>query len=107
MKPEQPDLARQLEPFMANAAEYRSDARMLAALASQTSQVSDEVLLRVEEISDDIQSDIARLGKLIKSLRNPTAADVALTTEVDDALRLVLLEVTEFGTRLYGTRSLV
>jgi hypothetical protein len=102
------DLARRLEPFMANAAEYRSAAKMLASLATQTShQVSDEVLLRVEEISDDIRSDIARLGDLIKSLRGSSATDLALTTEVDDALRLVLLEVTELGTRLYSARSAI
>jgi hypothetical protein len=28
-----------------------------------------------------------------------------LTTEVEDALRLVLLEVTETGTKLYSARS--
>jgi hypothetical protein len=100
------DLSRQLEPFLANAAEYRSDAKMLAALAAQAShRISPEVLLRVEEISDDIQSDIVRLSELIKSLGNPSPTDVALTTEVADTLRLLLLEVTETGTKLYSVHS--
>ena len=100
------DLARRLEPFLANIAEYRSNARMLATLASQERhQVGDEVLLRVEEISDDIRSDVVRLSELIKSLRAPNATDLALITEVEDALRLALLEVTETGTKLYSARS--
>ena len=100
------DLARRLEPFLASITDYRSDAKMLATLAAQeTHQVSDEVLLRVEEISDDIRSDVARLSALIKALRVPTATDLALTTEVEDALRLVLLEITETGTKLYSARS--
>jgi hypothetical protein len=100
------DLARRLQPFIANAAEYRSNAKVLAALAAQTSNnVNDEVLLRVEEISEDIRSDIDRLTALIKSMPKASPTDFALTTEVDDALRLVLLEVTELGTKLYGARS--
>lgn len=106
MTKDPPDLARRLEAFLANIAEYRASAKMLATMAAQdTHQVSDEVLLRVEEISDDIRSDVSRLSDLIKSLRAPTATDLALTTEVDDALRLVLLEVTETGTKLYSARS--
>jgi len=64
-------------------------------------------LLRVEEISDEIQSDIARLSELMKALKTPSPTDIALTTEVADALRLVLLEVTETGTKLYSARSAV
>lgn len=101
------DLARRLAPFLENVAEYRSAANLLSALAAQTTQVSDDVLLRVEEISEDIQSDVARFGDLKKSLRNPTSTDLALTTEVEDALRLILLEVTELGTRLYSARSAI
>jgi hypothetical protein len=101
------DLARRLEPFLANIAEYRASAKMLATLGAQEAhQVSNEVLLKVEEISEDIGSDIVRLAELIKSLRGPTAADLALITEAEDALRLVLLEVTETGTKLYSARSL-
>lgn len=108
MRKNSPDLAQRLEPFMANIAEYRATATVLAALAAQQShQVSDEALVRVEEISDDVRSDIARLADLIGSLGSPAAADLALTAEVEDALRLVLLEITETGTRLYSVRSAV
>lgn len=106
MTEDKPDLARRLKPFLENIEEYRANAKLLTALAGQPShQVSDEVLLRVEEISDEIQSDVARLSQLVDSLRDPSPSDVALTTEVADALRLVLLEVTETGTRLYSVRS--
>ena len=106
MTKDTPDLAACLEPFLANIADYRSVAKMLAALAAQEEhQVNNEVLLRVEEISEDIRSDVDRLTKLIESLGHPSATDLALTTEVDDALRLVLLEVTETGTKLYSARS--
>ena len=106
MTNDSPDLARQLEPFIANVAEYRSAAKVLATLVVQDAHnVSNEVLLRVEEISDEIQSDVARLSEVIKSRRNLTATDLALVTEVEDALRLLLLEVTETGTKLYGKRS--
>jgi SH3-like domain-containing protein len=68
-KDEPTDPARRLEPLLANIAEYRSDSRMLRTLAAQTTQqVSDEVLLRVEEISDDVRSDIARLSALEQAL---------------------------------------
>ena len=103
-----PDLSSRLEPFLANIAEYRADARVMATLAAQPSRaISDEALVRVEEISDDIRSDVARLSELIASLRDPSATDLALTAEVEDALRLVLLEITETSTRLYSVRSAV
>lgn len=101
-----PILAQRLEPFMINIAEYRADAKVLAVLTAQPShQVSDEALVRVEEISEEIRSDVARFSELIKSLRNPSPTDLALVAEVEDALRLVLLEITETGTKLYSVRS--
>ena len=102
------DLAQRLEPFIANVAEYRSNAKTLAFLAGQAGHpVSDEVLHRVEEIAEDIRSDVVRLADLVKSLRKASAVDIALTTEVEDALRLVLLEITETGTKLYSKRSAI
>lgn len=93
---------------MANVAEYRSDAKMLAFLAGQEGQpAGDGVLVRVEQIAEDIRSDLVRLAGLVKSLRKKTALDIALTTEVEDALRLVLLEITETGTKLYSKHSAI
>lgn len=100
-----PDMSRQLHPFLENLAGYESDARMLAALAAQARQVSPEVLVRVEEISDDIRSDIDRHAKLVQGLKKPSPDDLAQATEVGEALRLLLLEVTETGTRLYSLQS--
>lgn len=67
------DIARRLEPFIANAAEYRSDAKVLSALVAQGARdVSDDVLLRVEEIAEDIRSDLTRLAALAEALRQPS-----------------------------------
>ena len=98
------DLAHQLEPFIAHAAAWRADGKVLAALAAQT-RVSDEVLLRVEEISGEIQTEIGRLSEMVRSIPAQSPTDLALITEVSDALRLVLLEITETGTKLYSSRS--
>ncbi len=101
-------LASVLEGTPSRIDAWRAQAAQLKHLVSTadiTGEVSDELLRATEQTCDSIYTEIAKAGEVIKTVAatNPQAA--SQLASVDDALHLVLLEVTELTTELYAVRS--
>jgi hypothetical protein len=73
---------------------------------ADASQTADDALLQqVEETSREIYREIAAFDLIVADVGKLSADSAAQLGEVGDALRLVLLEITELGTHLYSIRS--
>lgn len=99
------DIASRLQPYLVSVSQWRADAELIGSVADQAQCVSHHTLLRVEEISTEIRERIKELGSAAAQQGEVTELDRALLTEVEEALQLVLLEITELGTRLYPLAS--
>ena len=87
---------------------WRTDARYIDALAREavaSQDIAAEDLLQVEETMGRIYEEIERFKQLVAQNPDPSPIGAALLAEVGDAIRLVLLEITELSTRMYSARS--
>lgn len=102
------DTISRLKPILERIRHWREDAALikkLAAQAQETRDVSAQSLQQVEETATDIYRQIEEFEVLVKENSDTTPAALAMIAEVGDSLRLVLLEITELGTSMYGARS--
>jgi hypothetical protein len=79
--------------------------RMLATLADASQTLDEELLMQVEAISGEIYLEIAAFDRIVEDLGKISTESAAQLAEIGDALRLVLLEITELGTHLDSIRS--
>lgn len=102
------ELADRLHPFAEKIERWREDAvilRGLVANAAAANAVDPDVLLRVEEVSGAIYQAIADFDALVAQIGKDSAGAAGELAVVGDALRLVLMEITELGTQMYSVRS--
>ena len=100
------DLSKRLRALAEELTLWRSDAdRLHAAAKMQGAKFDDELLVSVEKTSGSIYSGIAVFDGLVSDIEKTSHVAAGQVAEVGDALRLLLMEITELGTRLYSLRS--
>ncbi|HEV7718389.1 MAG TPA: hypothetical protein VGO70_05365 [Arsenicitalea sp.] len=79
--------------------------REFSKLADANQTVDQTQLQQVEEISGEIYREIAAFDLIVADVGKLSTESAAELGAVGDALRLVLLEITELGTHLYSISS--
>jgi hypothetical protein len=101
------EIAERLNHFGKNIERWRTEAARLTLLASQARQQKPEEaqLVDLEETATAIYSDITEFQRTVDEIatKSPTAAGEL--APVNDAIHLVLLEITELGIKLYSSRT--
>lgn len=101
------EIAQRLAHYAAHIEGWRTEAARLTLLVARSRQqpASEEELTAIEKTAGAIYEDIASFSATLEeiSLKSPKAA--AELAQVSDAIRLILLEITELGIKLYSTHS--
>jgi hypothetical protein len=101
------EIAQRLTHFATHIDGWRNEAARLTLLVARSRQepASEAELTALETTAGSIYEDLASFSATLDeiSLKSPEAA--ADLGPVSDAIRLVLLEITELGIRLYSTHS--
>lgn len=106
-KPTTPGLVERLHLTAARIAEWRTDAALLrGVLAESTGPVDPELLLAVEETTGKIYHEVEAFDAIVANIDKQSHAAAGLIAEVGDALRLVLMEITELGSAMYSRQSI-
>lgn len=82
-----------------------SQLKHLVTAAEVTEGVSDGLLNTAEATCTSIYAEIAKCADVIKTVAATSPQAASQLAALDDALHLVLLEVTELTTELYAVRS--
>ena len=99
-------LSERLQALATEMASWRAEAQILDVAAKQPgANFDDALLLSLEETSGNIYAGIASFDALANDIDKTSHAAAGHIAEVGDALRLLLMEITELGTRLYSLRS--
>lgn len=101
-------LASVLEDTPAKIDAWRSQASQLKHLvttANVAGGVSDELLNSAERTCTAIYAEIAKCAEVIKTVAASSPHAASQLAALDDALHLILLEITELTTQLYAMRS--
>ncbi len=97
------EIADRLHLTASRIAQWKLDAqRLRTILDERPGQLEALVLLDVEETSGAIYREIAAFDALLVDIDRKSHAAAGQIAEVGDALRLVLLQITELGTEMYG-----
>jgi hypothetical protein len=101
------DIAQRLQQFGANIQKWRDEAARLTMLVARSRQspASKDELTALEETAGDIYAEIAAFQATVDEVARKSPAAAAELSPASDAIRLVLLEITELGIRLYSTHS--
>jgi hypothetical protein len=100
------DIADRLHLTASRIAQWQLDAsRLNAILAERPGPVEPLVLLDVEETSGAIYREIDAFDSLLADVDRKSHAAAGQIAEVGDALRLVLLSITELGTAMYARET--
>jgi hypothetical protein len=108
MMPANAEMIDRLREFGPNIEKWRKAAegfRRLADEAVAAETVDEDQLLELERTASDIYEEIATFDKLIPEIATESPDAAAELTAVGEALQLVLLDITETGTRMYSVRS--
>lgn len=100
------DIADRLHLTASRIAQWKLDAQRLnAILAERPGRLEPLVMLDVEETSGAIYREIDAFEALLKDVDRKSHAAAGQIAEVGDALRLVLLSITELGTEMYARET--
>ena len=101
------EIAERLRHFGANIEKWRGEAARLKQLvvASRKEPVDEAQLTALEETAGAIYRDISGFNDAVAEVAAKSPEAAAELAPVSDAIRLVLLEITELGVRLYGEHS--
>ena len=103
-----PELYARLKQLSQDLSSWQKEAEQLRSAAHRaetTGQVDDRQLVDLERTAGEIYVGIDSFNLLLPEIAKQSASGPAEFVEVGDALRLVLLEITELGTRMYRARS--
>lgn len=101
------EIAERLRHFGANIDKWKTEAARLTlqAAASRQAPAGEAQLTALEETAGSIYSDINAFNETVTEVAAKSPAAASELAPVSDAIRLVLLEITELGVRLYSTHS--
>jgi len=101
-----PQSAREsLEHFALNIDLWRAEAARLRKLADGTQVADTEALVSVETTAGDIYREIESFKKVVAGIAEQSPDAAGELAEIGETLHLLLLEITEQGSKLYSTRS--
>jgi hypothetical protein len=103
-----PELAALLAETPAKLRAWRDQAQQLSLMlvpARINGAVSDELHASIEHTCSAIYGEIEMCSATTKSVAETSAAAAAELAPLENALRLVLLEITELSTELYAIHS--
>jgi hypothetical protein len=83
----------------------RDAARLRAILKERSGPLERLIMLDVEETSGAIYREIDAFDALLADVDRKSHAAAGQIAEVGDALRLVLLAITELGTEMYARET--
>ena len=101
-------LAALLADAPSRIAGWRAQAQQLTQLlvpARIEGHISDDLHVTIERTCGDIYAQIEACSAITKDVAETSPDAAAELAPIDDALRLVLLEITELSTELYAIRS--
>jgi len=101
-------LAATLEKTPARIAHWKSQADQLHHLvrtAEITGGVTEDLLTAAESTAGSIHDEIKRVAEVVGSVAAASPEAASQLSSIDDALHLLLLEVTELTTALYAARA--
>jgi hypothetical protein len=104
-----PNFTERLQALGADLVRWRAEADRLKTIADaalESRHVEEEALVNVEHSAGMLYAEIEEFDALLRDVANTSPAAASELATVDDALRLLLLDVTELGTRLYSIRSM-
>ena len=107
--PANANVIERLREFGPNIEKWRRAAesfRQLAGDAVASHHVDEGQLLDLERTAGDIYEEIATFNKLVPEIATESPNAAAELAAVGEALQLVLLDITETGTRMYSARSI-
>ena len=101
------EITQRLTHFGENIQKWRDEAARLTLLATQSRQRPAGLteLTALEETAGAIYADISAFKATIEEIAAKSPAAAAELAAANDALHLVLLEITELGIRLYSVHS--
>jgi hypothetical protein len=100
------DIADRLHLTASRIAQWRSDAQRLSTiLHERPGRLEPLVMLDVEETTGAIYREIDAFEALLADVDRKSHAAAGQIAEVGDALRLVLLSITELGTEMYARET--
>jgi len=79
--------------------------RHLVRTANTIGHVSEELLRTAEQTCSSIHEEIAKCAQVISTVATTSPYAAGQLGGLDDALHLVLLEITELTSELYSVRS--
>lgn len=100
------EIADRLHLTASRIAQWKLDAqRLRTILDERPGPLEALVLLDVEETSGAIYREIAAFDALLLDIDRKSHSAAGQIAEVGDALRLVLLSITELGTAMYARQG--
>ena len=102
------DIADRLRQIGRHIEAWREEAKRISRMTDAAvafKSIDDAHLVDLERTSGEIYAEIAAFNLLVPEIAATSPAVAGQLAEVGDALQLVLLEITELGTRMYSLRS--
>ena len=100
------EIADRLHLTASRIAQWRQDAKRLRTILDERpGPLEPLVMLDVEETSGAIYREIDAFESLLVDVDRQSHAAAGQIAEVGDALRLVLLAITELGTEMYARET--
>jgi hypothetical protein len=99
------DVRSTLQHFADNIGRWRAEAGRLRARTEQQDTASTELLVHVEDTAGDIYREIESFDIAVADVAKQSPQAAGELAEVGEILRLLLLDITELGTKLYSTRA--
>ncbi|RUT32594.1 hypothetical protein EMQ25_05435 [Arsenicitalea aurantiaca] len=99
------ELIEKLRPYGENIAEWRAyveKLRLQADEAVASREVDVDALVETEQTAEAIYDAISRFDKLLAQIAEVSPQASGELAEVGEALRLVLLEITELSIQMYA-----
>jgi len=105
--PSNDEIAERLAYFGSRIDSWKNEAARLTLFAAKSRQepASKAELVHLEETAGAIYSELLAFRDTVADVANRSPAAAAELSPVSDAMRLVLLEITELGVRLYSDHS--
>ena len=100
------EIADRLHLTASRIAEWKRDAtRLRGILDERSGRIEPLIMLDVEETTGAIYREITAFDALVVDIDRKSHAAAGQIAEVGDALRLVLLSITELGTEMYARET--
>lgn len=91
--------------FAENIEKWRLQVAVLRVEAAERQVASTELLVTVEDTAGEMYREIESFKAAVAGVAEQSGEAAGELAEIGESLRLLLLELTELGTKLYSTRS--